>query len=257
MTEHQFSRICQDAFTVEPWAHPGCAKLPGLNPLGDLPWLVRDESFNAQMAYRDHLLDTRPDDVTMGALDGVAELFEMVVEQLSHDTGYTVRENSITRPDGVSVPSVPSFKTLGRLAQEDFCLLSHRNGEFILDGAVLCFPAGWKLAEKLNQPMLGIHAPVSEYTERLNTVIERVMSMVGRAGPVWRANCLDYHNADLFQPFKRVMQAKEEERFIRIERQILRHLPISDMVVFSIKTQIVPIARFDTETQSVILEFVS
>ena len=257
MTEHSFSRICQDAFTVEPWAHPGCAKLPGLNPLGDLPWLVRDEAFNAQMAYRDHLLATRLDDVVMGSPRGVSELFELALDHITKDTGYIVTASDVTRPDGVTIPLTPTLQTLGRLVQEDFCLLSLQNDEFVLDGAVLCFPAGWKLADKINKPMFGIHKPVENYTERLNTIIERIMTMVGRAGPVWRANCLDYHNADLFQPFKRIMQNKGEERFIRVERQTLRHLPNSDVVVFGIKTQIVPLAQFDDVTQKVIQRFVS
>jgi hypothetical protein len=185
------------------------------------------------------------------------ELYSLILTQLAADTGYTVSPTAITRPDGAVIPVAPTLETIGRLVQEDFCLLSQQNGQFVLDAAVLCFPAGWKLSDKINRPMFGIHEPVAQYTERLNTVIERVMTMVGRAGPVWRANCLDYHNADLFQPFKRVLQDKSDERFIRIERQILRHLPNSNVVVFSIKTQIVPLARFDAQTQAIILKFVS
>ena len=31
-------------------------KLPGIQPLDPADWLLRDEAFNAQMAYRDQLL---------------------------------------------------------------------------------------------------------------------------------------------------------------------------------------------------------
>ena len=53
--------------------------------------------------------------------------------------------------------------TLGHLVQEDLCLMEKRGEEHVLTAAVLCFPASWRLADKIGRPLEAIHVPVPEY----------------------------------------------------------------------------------------------
>ena len=57
--------------------------------------------------------------------------------------------------------------TLGRLVQEDLCLMEPQGDEYDLTGAILCFPASWTLAQKIGRPMTGIHHPVEIYDDDL------------------------------------------------------------------------------------------
>ena len=51
--------IFQDRLPYDPQSQ---RPLPGIQPLGDAPWLTRDEAFAGQMARRDQLLrDQRSD----------------------------------------------------------------------------------------------------------------------------------------------------------------------------------------------------
>ena len=71
----------------------------------------------------------------------------------------------ITCPDGHVQPLDfdDPLRTLGQIVQEDICLLQKRGDEHVLTGAVLCFPASWRLADKAGRPLIGIHDTVPEY----------------------------------------------------------------------------------------------
>ena len=137
----------------------------------------------------------------------------------------------------VSLDRDAPLLTLGRLVQEDICLLEKRGEEHVLTGAVLCFPANWRLAEKINRPLLGIHAPVPEYDENIARRVQRLFDGVRVGRPLWRFNKLSYSDADLHQPYKKT--DGDVTPFIRSERQCILRLPRTDAVVFSIHTFVV------------------
>ena len=157
-------------------------RLPGIQPLALDDWLIRDEAFAGQMAYRDRLLAERRDAVL--AMDESAraaadELLDMVLELVYPGAGAQV-----TRPDGVqvSIDRADPMGTLGRLVQEDLCILEKRGDEHVLTAAVLCFPASWTLGEKFMRPLTAIHVPVEEYDENIAARVQRLFDGVGTAG---------------------------------------------------------------------------
>ena len=52
-----------------PFMDPVQCRVPGLQPLDPAQWVAVDAAHDAQMAYRDHLIATRPDRVAL-ALPG-------------------------------------------------------------------------------------------------------------------------------------------------------------------------------------------
>jgi hypothetical protein len=131
--------------------------------------------------------------------------------------------------------------TLGRLVQEDICLMVKPEGtaEHVLAGAVLCFPSNWTLAEKLGKPMLAIHAPVRSYDADLARRVQRLLDGVQVARPLRRANALWSNDPALFQPRLEADghdEAAGDGRYFRSERQCLMRLPGTGAVVFSIHT---------------------
>ncbi len=225
---------------------PQAGRLPGIAPIEMSDWLWQLDSYAAQMAAREGLLAERPDKVHAllpEAEHAAQELFDLVLLQLEHRTAFRREGASMRCPDGRRVPldRAAPLLTLGRLVQEDLCLLQKPVGaeEHLLVGAVLCFPASWTLAEKIGRPMLAIHRPVQSYDETLARRVARLLDGVRPGRPLARSNALFYDDPALYQP-----RSEADPRpvggpsapFFRSERQCLLRLPESGAVAFSIHT---------------------
>ncbi|MGD9509262.1 MAG: DUF3445 domain-containing protein, partial [Geminicoccaceae bacterium] len=154
----------------------------GLNALDRADWLWRDAQFAAETEQRRRLLAELPE-----ATAACAELLAMV------------------RAFWNLPPEPGALADLAGLAQEDFCLLQKRDDdEYALTAAILCFPAHWKLAEKLGRPMREVHGPVPGFAERLAGPADRVLASLAVERPVWRANWSVVEEPTLFHPHARI-----------------------------------------------------
>ncbi len=234
-----------------PFATDPQPRLPGVAPFDPADWLQVDEVYAAQMAERDRLIAAAPDAVIALAPEArpaADELLEVVLDHLARDHAerFDVGPDAVRRPDGVTVPldRDDPMGTLGRLVQEDLCLMEARGAEHVLTGAVLCFPASWRLDEKFMRPLLGIHDPVEVYTEDLARRVQRLFDGIRPGRPLWRFNALRYADPALHQP-RSIHDRRPERRdpdscpYLRSERQCLVRLPRTQAVVFSIHTYVV------------------
>lgn len=252
--------ICQSELPIKPWLDPRLSRMPGMLPLDWQDWIIRDDAFDAQMAYRDQLLAQKRDAVfacDASATGAAKELLERVLTDLQQDTAYRFNGTQVTRPDGrtIDTGSDHPLMIVGMLAQEDYCILLPEGGGQILRGAVLCFPASWTLSEKINRDMFAIHQPVDSYGEDMGKRVGRMFNMIHPERPLWRANNLIYSNPDLFQPRvegeERVV--KTGERWVRVERQSILRLPKSGALVFGIHTFQVPLEGMEEVDISALL----
>ncbi|WP_103333340.1 heme-dependent oxidative N-demethylase family protein [Pseudotabrizicola formosa] len=240
------TEVLQPSLPFAPWADARTRRLPGILPLDMADWLRVDAAYAGQMPLRDQLIATRPAEVIAqlsSAAQAVEEMYEFTLDRLPE--GFVRDSRSVTRPDGVRVPLDPArpLQTLGCLLQEDLCLMQeHGDGEHMLSAAVLCFPAGWALAEKLGRPLLRMHRPVASYTEDMAKRVQRLMDAVRVETPLWRANA-HHSRAPLFNPLRedapKDTVAQGDMPYIRSERQCLIRLPVSRAVLFSIHTYLV------------------
>lgn len=222
-------------------AHP----LPGTRPCATGDWLRIDEVFAGQMALRDRLIATRSAEVVACLPEGVApasELLRAVLAELPFPE-YRVVPTSVIRPDGVTVTldrNAP-LAILGRLAQEDFALMLPGPEGHRLVAAVVCFPSRWRLDQKIGRPLLRIHRPVEAYDDVLARRVQRLFDGVRVGAPLVRWNRLPYWEPVLFNPKpEEAPRAPEGARpYLRVERQVIRRLPETGAVVFSIHTWLV------------------
>jgi dimethylamine monooxygenase subunit A len=242
----QDAPILQDRLPHLPWIDPRTRRLPGILPVEGQDWLRQDEAYGPQMALRDKLVEHRTDAVHALLPEGRAaaeELYGIVLEWLRAAPGFTFEGSHVRRPDGVAVPLDPDrpLLTLGRLVQEDLCLMEAAGPEYRLTGGILCFPASWTLAQKLGRPLTSIHDPVPIYDADIARRVARLFEAIRPDQPLWRMNYLTYDDFVLHQP------RREGERrprptdhvFIRCERQCLLRLPVTKAVVFTIHTYVV------------------
>ena len=223
---------------VDPRAHPALSRLPGMLPLPPGEWVIWDEGSAAQMALRDGLVDTPDAVMTLpGSEAAVVELGEVLRAHLASRAGYALGRSSVVRPDGARVQG-SDLAALARLTPMDLCIMEAGPEGHVLTAAALLFPASWTLAEKIGRPLIGIHAPVEPYDDRLARGVQRLFDALRPERPLWRMNALSYGDPALHQPrFEHDRRPKTARRgYTRFERQCLVKLPRSGAVVFTIQT---------------------
>lgn len=261
MTKSAAKPILQSSLSHLPWMEPLLARLPGTLPLGDEDWLITDEAYAPQMAERDRLVASDPDLVYQQLPEGRAaadELYTLTLDKLVRMPGFVVTPNTVIRPDGVPVALDPSepLKTLGRLVQQDLCLMEQSGPEHRLTGAILCFPASWHLHEKIGRPLIGIHRPVASYDADLAARVQRMFDVIRPGMGLWRMNALVYRDPTLHQP-RRESDPRTDRRggsYLRAERQCFTRLPQTKAVLFSIHTYVVPLANLPPEAVAALSE---
>ncbi len=251
----QFRSILNDRLSVQAWLDPRLSRLPGVQPLETKDWLLTDEVFAAQMAYRDWLLTHHREDVfaqSPQAEDAAKELCELVAA----GCGFPREGDAILRPDGVSVDLTEAapLVTAARLTQSDQCILQDEGrGEddlHRLTAGVVCFPSSWKLSEKIGRSLASIHTPVDEYDDRVATSVQRMFKAIRVEQPLWRANFLIYTDPELHQPRGEGIAKPihpHAPRYVRIERQSFRRLPKTGAVIFGIHTSVTAAANLGKE----------
>jgi dimethylamine monooxygenase subunit A len=196
-------------------------------------WLVADDDRDRDLVRKGVLLEERHAEV-FAALDTPAvgaaslEVLELVLDATGH-------------------PPVPAdlhpLDTAGRLVQEDLCLMVLRDGAPHLDAASLCFPSYWRLADKIGRPMAEVHGPVAHYASELASKVDTFIARLPPDRPVWRRNWSIHDDPSYFLPDPTPPRKVQppEGLWLRSERQTLRRLTSVDVVLFTIRTQQVPL----------------
>jgi dimethylamine monooxygenase subunit A len=223
----------------------------GLARVPEKAWIERDESTAARLRDRARLLDHRRDEVLQawpGSEAGQAEVLDLLADHLPRalPENYARRGRFMhERATGLGIdledPAMPPLERAGRLVEEDLCLLERRDGVFRLTAACLCFPAHWRLADKLGRGLDAIHEPVPGY-EAIASQVDRLLARLKPDRVMARANWSLVETPRLFHPEPRVppvgLTALDVGRllWLRVERQTLRRLPATGGVLFTIRT---------------------
>jgi len=253
-TEMSAPLILHKRLPIHPWTRAGGVRLPGLAPIKIRDWLRQDEVFTAQMAYRDVLARDKKCEVYAAlpeAKAGADELLFVLLNELPEHASYRRAGTQLTRPDGISIETarLPPLLAAGQLVQEDFALMAKSGNSHRLDGGMICFPANWCLADKLGKSLGKLHDPVEVFGEAMTERTERVFDNLRTDTPLERANFLIYTNPDLHQPARSPKKLTEgAPRFVRAERQTLRRLPRTGVIVFAIHTYLVRADSLDADT---------
>jgi hypothetical protein len=230
----------------------------GLRALDPAEWIELGDDVAADLALRRELLDGRRDEVFAALPEsaaGQAEVLELLLEHLPtrfperYHRANGVIENRVTGERfEVGAWDEAPLELAGRLVQDDLCLLQRAATGYRLVAGVLCFPAHWRLSDKLGRPLDVIHEPVPGFGERLAPTVERFFVNLQAGRPVWRANWSLVDTPERFLPPEhrkagRTLDAARagEQMWLRVERQTLRRLPRSGDVLFGIRTYVEPL----------------
>jgi hypothetical protein len=205
----------------------------GTRGLGADQWLLPDEDRPRDLAWKATTLATHHE-------EAFAALRSPIVDAASAEVLELVTAATGAGPDRALHP----LDAAGRLVQEDLCLLVERDGAPHLDAASLCFPSYWRLRDKLGRPLAEVHDPVAHYAEELAAKVDRFITRLPADRPVGRRNWSIHDDPTYWLP-----AATPEHRvdppdglWLRSERQTLRRLSTPGTVLFTIRTQQVPVA---------------
>lgn len=210
-------------------------------------WFGIDADWDAQRREAAHLVATARDEVLVGDDDpalraAVDDLHEVITGWLADRTSR-----------GSGPPVVPGPRDVldllagaRLLVADDLCVLLPGDDGWRLAAGCVCFPSYWRPRDRIGAPLTDVHRPVPGYPGPL---AGRVDGFLGRLRPgqgVWRRNWLVHDVPDLHLPtwvddVDRPTPVPER-RWLRSERQTLVRLPSTDAVVFTIRTQQVPMA---------------
>lgn len=231
----------------------------GLTAVPEPAWIELDHHYPAHLAERRRLIaQRRPEviDETPGSEAMQDELLAVLAANLcQHHPDWFTRQGSTLRnhllAETLSLTADP-LDRIGRLVQEDFCLLREESDATLtLVAAILCFPSRWRLSSKIGRPLGAIHGPVPMYKDKLERPVDRFLAALKAGRIAQRLNWSIMDDPTLFQPTGHGVNDGEspvtpdtagEGLVMRVERQTFRRLPATGAIAFGIRVHVTPLA---------------
>ena len=237
----------------------------GLKPLTISEWIQIDKDFLPQLKRKEALLANHYEEV-FGSLPqsqpAQQEILDLLCEHLlQHFPNlYQQQRNGIYNKQTNQRWHFQDFESnpldlAARLVQEDLSLMMPGEQGYYLAAASVCFPQRWNLKEKLGLPMASIHQQVPRYDKKLSRPVNSVFERLKADYPGLRFNWslldspelhlqADPHQSKLHPNITRYNAG--EKLWLRVERQTIRRLPISQGVLFTIRTYRYPLSQIAT-----------
>lgn len=231
----------------------------GLRPLDPAQWLEIDTHYEAYLAEKRRLVATMRERVFV-AEDGTeaaqAEVHSLVRDHLvggfpSIFPGTRQWEAALAALDAGGAGDEPPLLAASLLVQEDLVLMRKGETGWRLAAASLCFPSSWTLTEKFGLAIDDIHGPVPGFGRgnRAATLINRIFDNLKPGHPAERLNWSLQTDDALYKPLSGLQRNERAtarpprfpgddpaaSAFIRVERQTLTRLPLSDDILFTIR----------------------
>lgn len=219
----------------------------GTRGLDEARWLDIDADRDRELALKRDLIAERPEEVfaimaNAGGV-GLADIEAAGREVLELIEHWLVRFAPELPPTPPATERHP-LEAAALLVQEDLCLVDR---DLRLVAGSVCFPSHWRLPEKIGLPLAAVHAPVDHYPEDLESKVDTFMARLRAGRIVVRRNVSVHDHPDLFAPGPSEVYPTPpagpdgpDGLWLRSERQTLRRLPDSGMVLFTIRTQVCP-----------------
>jgi dimethylamine monooxygenase subunit A len=226
----------------------------------EVAWFEFDHLYIAEMAEKQRLLRTAYSEVfaALPISDAArAEALELIVTALTaYHPGWFSRDGGVLANhltgERWEPGTIDPLELAGRLVQEDLCIIQNAEDGPVFTAATLCFPSRWRLLDKIGQRLSAVHGPVPLYADRLAAPVDRFMRHLKTGHIASRLNWSLLDDPALYQPGGKwrvdgdsdITVANAGERvFLRVERQTLRRLPVSEAVLFGIRVHVYPLDR--------------
>lgn len=208
----------------------------GTHALDVTRWLPVDDNTPAEIDLRRDILAEHGPDVARvvpGHESGITELVSLVEIHLQRRL-----EPSAASP----------MEQLAVATADDILLMWRDEDHWRLIGGTLLFPNHWSLNDKIGKTIASVHAPVDGYDELLEARVDQFFDRLTAPRPVWRRNWFFHDDPGFYKPDRTTHDPindsdQVEQLYVRSEWQTLRRLAFSGLIVFTVKTQVAPMAE--------------
>jgi Protein of unknown function (DUF3445) len=195
----------------------------GTRAIGAAGWQIVDEDFDAFIEEKRRLLRVARDAV--------------VIERDAYPAA------------GEAAELIKGHDELDKAAlevQEDLAVLVRHDDGWHLEAGVICFPSHWDPRAKLGKHITEVHGPVPHYRDELAAKVDRFLDRLAPDRPAWRRIWMLHASPALHVPHPpppdEVARARvPDDVWLRSERQVLAALPATGAILFTIRTQQVPL----------------
>ncbi|KAL1957363.1 hypothetical protein VTO42DRAFT_6043 [Malbranchea cinnamomea] len=267
----------QDEIPYRPWSDGPYHITMGLKKVNVEDWIELDKTYLDKYRLKQDLFRERRDDVLQilpGCDDAAFEALDLLVDVLPRRYPTMFRrlepskiENLVTgdvwdvRRESPIWEKYHPLEVMSLLATEDFFILQ-TDGETAtttLRAGCVCFPAGWKIRERIGHSLWQLHAgKVPQYESKLAKSMDKFFTNLRVESSIQRFNFAIDDSPDLFHPHSHHNLTPEQlgreislsDLHLRVERQVLQRLPRTRAFMFSIRTYITPITKV-TEDRAV------
>ena len=214
----------------------------GVRPLDLADWIELGPDADEAIAAKSTLTAEHPDTVFAVLDDVEPESRETADALVAH-----LRQRWPDRyTDATIDPDLHPLDAAARLVPEDLVLLVERDGRLVFGGGSVCFPNRWDLRSKLGLSMAGVHAPVAQLNEQLEAPIDSFFDRLTPQRSYWRLGWGILDTPDWYTPVDgtaapRPAAPGPDDHFLRVERETLRRFPVTNCVLFTIRTYVAPI----------------
>lgn len=212
---------------------------PGLAPIDVSNWFVPDTEAEAWLSDKQEMMCAARDRVY--ADQGDPERWEPLLGLMA-EQGVVIADDEWPTPLERAAASV----------SDDLCLMVRGgDGVWRLEAASLCAPSGWVLAERIGQPLAGLHGPIPGAEPILVQRISRMFDALRGDLLLERFNWTVQAGATRYAadsaPLKQLARETDDADaldvlHLRVERQTLRKLINSDTILFTIRVCIDPLS---------------
>lgn len=210
---------------------------PGLKPIPPEQLIAPDTEAEAWLPEKRQIMKARRAEVFFSDLPE-ASLAEAAAQVTRH------------LPPSEEAWPTPLEAAAARVS-DDLCLLQRReDGLWCLDAASLVAPTFWRLSEKAGRPLGGLHDPVPGANPGLVSRIARMFDALRPGQVLERFNWTVQAGPERFTPsaapLKKLAAATSDEDaldvlHLRVERQTISKLPVSGLLLFTIRIAVDPL----------------
>ncbi|HSV02677.1 MAG TPA: heme-dependent oxidative N-demethylase subunit alpha family protein [Phenylobacterium sp.] len=217
----------------------------GLRPVPAAAWLEGGEADPA--ARKDALFETSRDLVwaeTEGSRPGQREVLGLVEAALGPSP---------------PAPGLPPLYAAARRVPDDLCLMERRGGAWRLTALSLSAGSFFTAAEVVGRSLKELHRPVTGFSERFLTRVNRIFEGLRPELVLERRNWTLTNSAELHVPDPAPIRARigaidpsgaARALQLRVERQTLRRLPETGGAVFGIRVWLAPLAELAQDREA-------
>jgi hypothetical protein len=203
----------------------------GTRALRDGPLLIEDDLHSVYLTEKQRLLANAREVVSVSlpeAAEAAAEAAELVMSRLS---------------DPISIGNFLPLESAALQVQEDLIVLVRSEVAWQFGAGVVCFPSHWVPSEKLGLCMTDVHEPVPHYNEELAQRVDHFLDHLAPGRSAWRRNWMIHTSPLLHVPRPPAADGsvQPQDLWLRSERQVLWALPATGGILFTIRTQQVPL----------------